>query len=156
VKAQVIPTMAQMWLFIALSFSMGVFCTYIGGKGLYYAQVSKKWSSTQGTLLLSSYKPSKGRQINLLLQYTYAIGAEQYVGSSYFPDNNNLIYLREADAFQKKYKPGYKLTIHYNPKMHGESCLMNGSFSLEDISLAGFGVCCFIYWITLLREIWHK
>ena len=132
---------------------MGIFCSYIGGKRLYYAQVSKSWPNTEGTLLSSSFEQSKGNQVWLSLQYQYVIGERRYLGNHYLPGDNNLINLGEARTFQSRYGGGNKLNIYYNPQAPSESCVVNGRISFEDAGFVCMGVIGLIIGAYLFRQL---
>ena len=132
---------------------MGISCSYLGGKRLYYAQLSKTWPKVEGTLLSSSFERSKGNQVWLSLQYQYNIGERRYIGNNYLSGDNNLINLGEARVFQSKYRSGDKLSIYYNTRSPNESCVVNGRISIEDVGFACMGVIGLIIGAYLFRKV---
>ncbi len=66
------------------------------------------------------------------LTFKYSVHNESFIGKTeILTDQLGNGYLKESESFVKKYAPGQKVTVYYNPENPQESTLINGFFFCE-------------------------
>ena len=132
---------------------IGILVLIAGGIGYLIASGSGDWSSTKGTVVSSEIKQVRKKKVGnkrsasykVKIQYKYTID-----GIEYESDNYNSGYFGSGGAFKcssrsvareaanKKYKPGARVTVYYNPKNPQSAVLKRGtSFNNSYILIAG-------------------